>query len=479
MFSNLLQAFVFQATRRPDARAVVVYQNNRNTTFTWQGLAAMTVEIAGQLDSQRIGFASDNSLADVILPLACMAARTIEVPFDHRLGESVSYLWQQIDGRWLSPSERERLVERAARTRPSEDQLDWLQQASRKIDVSAPALVLWTSGTTSSPKGVVLSHRNLCGNAQAKLKAVPQSNDDVRLTALPLCHAYARTCDLGTWLLSGCTLAVGFGFEAWRTLAPTVRPTLANTVPSMATRLLAADPDELGLGRLRLLGCGGAAMSEADFIKWRDRGVTVIQGYGLTETSPVICSATPGNATAGLVGHFVDGWESEIREGRLFVRGPHVMLGYWNDEAASCQKIDADGWLDTADNVELDEASGQLRILGRTDDVILLSDGRKVHPQSIERDITCIAGIRQAMVVSAGRRIVVWVDADQSCELETLRKKISLQLAPRPTWEQPAEISLFPSPLSQESDELTPKGEIRRDRILANRPYLSQSRPQV
>ncbi len=272
----------------------------------------------------------------------------------------------------------------------------------------SPSLILWTSGTTSTPKGVTLSHRNLFGNAQAKLNAVPQSIDDVRLTALPLCHAYARTCDFGTWLLSGCTLAVGRGFDAWESLGGIVRPTLANTVPSVAQRLLDADADTLGLGRLRLLGCGGAAMNDTDFAAWRQRGVTVIQGYGLTETSPVICSATPHNATAGLVGEFVDGWESEIRDGRLFVRGPHLMLGYWNDEAANLPSE----WIRTDGSTpaiwsQVDAATGQLRILGRSDDVIVLSDGHKVHPQSIERDIQSVAGIRHAMIVTAGRHVDV------------------------------------------------------------------------
>ena len=99
----------------------------------------------------------------------------------------------------------------------------------------------------------------------------------------------------------------------------------------------------------------------------------MIQGYGLTETSPVICSAGPGNAAPGLVGGFVEGWEHQIRDGRLWVRGPHLMLGYWGDPLATKARLDSDGWFDTGDLVELDAAFGQLRILGRADDVIVFA----------------------------------------------------------------------------------------------------------
>jgi long-chain acyl-CoA synthetase len=300
--------------------------------------------------------------------------------------------------------------------------------------------------------------------------------DDVRLTALPLCHAYARTCDFGTWLLSGCTLAVGLGFEAWEKLGPVTEPTLANTVPSIARRMFSAAADEIGLGRLRLLGCGGAAMSAAEFRGWRDRGVTVIQGYGLTETSPVICSATPDNATAGLVGDFVGGWEHEIRDGRLFVRGPHVMLGYWNDEPATRDRIDECGWLDTGDLVEIDAATGQLRILGRADDVIVLSDGHKVHPQVIERELEGIPGIRHALIIGDDRHLQAWLDADETFQPGVIEQVVSQALADRPAWERPLSIRCFQPPLSAARGELTQKGAIKRQQILETRAQLFAAR---
>ncbi len=476
MVASLLTAFVHQAKQRPHAIALIIWHDGQPVSYTWSRLAAMVAGTVARLEADRVGFASDNSLADVILPLACMARGAVEVPIDCRMGDAVNDLWNQVGGQWLTERDRSQLITKALAADDSTAAIDQLEKRSERVDTDQPALILWTSGTTSLPKGVMLSQRNLLANARAKLAAVPQRVDDLRLTILPLCHAYARTCDFGTWLLSGCTLAVGLGFQSWQRLAPLTEPTLANTVPSIARRMFSADAGELGLGRLRLLGCGGAAMSDAEFCGWRDRGVTVIQGYGLTETSPVICSATPDNATAGLVGGFVEGWEHKIREGRLFVRGPQVMLGYWNDEAATRERIDEQGWLDTGDLVEIDSATAQLRIFGRADDVIVLSDGHKVYPQAIERELEGIPGVRHALVMGNDRSLDAWLDADEMLQPAKIQLLVAKALSHRPAWERPTSVHYFESPLSAARGELSQKGAIKRKRILETRAQLLAAR---
>jgi long-chain acyl-CoA synthetase len=332
------------------------------------------------------------------------------------------------------------------------------------------SLILWTSGTTREPKGVMLSRRSLALNAAAKLEAVPQRRDDVRLTVLPLAHAYARTCDFGTWLLSGSRLAVTLGFEGWNRLARHVRPTLVNTVPRMAQRLQSVEAADSGLERLRLLGCGGAPLSSAAFECWRSRGVTVIQGYGLTEAGPVICSATPDSATAGLVGRPVAGWETEIRDGRLFVRGPHTMLGYWNDPHATRAKMHRDGWLDTGDLVEVDSATGQFRILGRADDVIVLDTGRKVHPGEIEQALATVPGVARALVTSGEGGVEAWLDLETGVEIEDrMVRALQTALEPFSSWQQPTRYQAFDPPLSLARGELTVKGTLRRELVLHQR----------
>jgi long-chain acyl-CoA synthetase len=316
------------------------------------------------------------------------------------------------------------------------------------------------------PQGVTLSGRNLAGNAAAKLRAVPQSPQDVRLCALPISHAYARTCDLGTWLLSGCTLVPTLGYSGLRRLSPVVVPTLINAVPGLAYRLLEDLPRVAGLDRLRLLGCGGAPISESAFGRWKDRGVTVIQGYGLTEASPVICSATPENASPGLVGQLVDGWESDIRDGQLFVRGPHTMLGYWNNDRATSQKIDREGWLATGDLVEQDELAGQFRILGRADEVIVLDSANKIFPSTIEREVEAVAGVRHALLVYHDR-LQLWFDADEEAE-QVIKQAIGELLREHADCHD-CSLHRFPLPLREASGELTAKGTIRRARIIETR----------
>ena len=465
-FPCLLDYFCHQVSTRADSLALMGLHENRLLRFSWNELAAHVLGRAGELESlfesqpqlpRHAGYLSGNSVQDVITSLACPLAGAIEVPFDANIGNEAARIFRdQVDGHWLDHHQPFSKVDHPLPI----DLVQLIAAKTQAIDIDSPALILWTSGTMSAPKGVVLSHRNLCLNAAAKLAAVPQVPSDVRLTSLPICHAYARTSDLGTWLQSGCALAIGRGYDAWKTIASKVQPTLANTVPSLSERLLASDRDAVGTSRLRLLGCGGAAMDAAAFDAWKNRGVTVIQGYGLTEASPVICSATPDSATAGLVGNFVDGWEAEIRDQRLFVRGPHLMQGYWNDPNETARRIQA-GWLDTGDLVQIDPATGQVRILGRADDVIVLSNGYKVHPASIETRLQRLPSIRHAVIVGADRSIELWLDADETPGLITAVKN---QLANLSTWQQPTAIRFFDTPLT--GTELTAKGSIRRAEVM-------------
>lgn len=408
--------------------------------------------------ARRIGYSSNNSLAEVITAIASMLLGAVEVPFDSRVDDAQRTFDTNYGGLWVEPSFFD---QRGGSDLAFGSRLDF----NSKSLIDHPALILQTSGTTAQPKGVVHTHRGLLLNAAAKLSAVPQTTEDVRLCSLPLAHAYARTCDFGTWLLSGSTLAIGHGYSAWKTLAPLAKPTLANTVPSLADRLLVSDSKQVGTGELKLLGCGGAAMLETDFMKWADRGVAVIQGYGLTETGPVICSSTPESAVPGFVGGFVEGWEYQIRNGVLHVRGPSLMQGYFGDTAATRQSVDADGWFNTGDLVEFDKSIGQLRVLGRSDDVIVLDNGRKVNPRSVEEKIEQLGLIRHAVVVGAGRRIAAWVELSTQHHDTDVSAQIKRVLKGMPQWYQPAEINLFDEPLSESTGCLTSKGSIRRNAV--------------
>ncbi|MCS7471010.1 acyl--CoA ligase [Stieleria sp. ICT_E10.1] len=424
-----------------------------------------------------------NTPADVVIALACQAAGIIEIPVDVDGGaDYLASCRRKIDGEWLDDPAKQELVRRgyeSVHRAPGPSVVAELPQVSPTED----ALVLWTSGTSGDPKGVVLSHASQLLNAAAKLRSVPQAKTDLRLTVLSIAHGYARTCDLGTWLLSGCTLAIARGFEGWQCVCQRRAPTLCNLVPSLAGRVLESGTVPPSL---RLVGCGGAAMTEDQFWRWGERGVTVIQGYGLTEAGPVIASQTPDDSIPGHAGRFVDGWEHRLdeepvgergpneakpAEGRLFVRGPHLMRGYWQDPEATARRIDAAGWLDTGDRVRICPSTRQLQILGRCDDRIVLSNGHKIDPLGLEQRLVAIKGVRTA-VVSAGaerRSVEFWVETTESTlpmpEIDAIVRTL-------PRWEQPKRIRRLEFPENLRQQLLNRKGAIRRSEMLR---YLERS----
>ncbi len=425
-------------------------------TSSWRQLVGdvagllSAIDKSGFLPGDCLAHSFGNTRAGVLVALASLIAGTIEVPS------------QDADiGRYFDPD----AIDLAAPL----DYSHFSRFANREQPFAPdhPALVLFTSGSTGEPRGVTLSRQNLFSNARAKLLAAPQFTSDVRITVLPICHAYARTCDLMTWLLSGCTLAITQGWDGWQQLAPTVRPTLVNTVPSFASRLI----DQSGshdLGGIRMLGCGGAALSTASFAWFHEQSITVIQGYGLTEASPVVCSATPLNSRPSFVGCPVDGCQTRVHgDGQLEVRGIGVMLGYWNDVAATNASI-RDGWLQTGDCVEIDPLDGQFRILGRTDDRITMSNGRKFFPGPIEQRIVALPGILHAMLTARDRHIELLIDVDaRLCNLDTSLAEIEKAIRDVPAWQRPRSIRVSPRPFADIPNAITAKGNLRRQAIIA------------
>ncbi|MCC6509263.1 MAG: long-chain fatty acid--CoA ligase, partial [Pirellulaceae bacterium] len=222
-----------------------------------------------------------------------------------------------------------------------------------------PAQILYTSGTMSQPKGVVLTYGNLTSNARAKLDAAPQMASDIRLNILPFAHAYARTCELSTWIISGSQLCIVNDWNELLHWAPVIRPTLINLVPHLAHKLAGLLANDATSGahilgdRLRLLQVGGAALPLDVWNRLAKVGWAPLQGYGLTETSPVICSNRAGSQRPDSVGYPVPGVDLRIDEqGILWTRGPQVMQGYWQEPRLTADKI-VDGWFRTDDLAEM------------------------------------------------------------------------------------------------------------------------------
>jgi long-chain acyl-CoA synthetase len=438
----------------------------RSAWVTWRELAGWASKLADRMEPIRTAnlplvHRVENTFEDVLVALACQLLGIVEVPIDSAGGEAyVRACRDGVGGDWLDQETKRKLVEDAFERRDEPTATAVSRQPPESVDDDA--LILFTSGTLGDPKGVVLSHRSLLLNAQAKLNALPQSQSDCRLTVLSIAHGYARTCDLGTWVLSGCSLAITCGFEGWVEHSEKVSPTHCNMVPSLAERVSAENTVPQ---TLQFLGCGGAAMLPDRFEHWVDRGVTVIQGYGLTEAGPVISSQTPQDSMIGHAGRFVDGWQHRVEQGRLFVRGRHLMTGYWRDRESTARRIDADGWLDTGDLVRICESTGQLEILGRSDDRIILSNGHAVDPLVIEKRIMSISGIRTAVVSqhSDRRTVELWIETDSSPFRQVELDKVLQTL---PSWARPRTITPFRVPEMERETVFNRKGAIRRTKML-------------
>jgi long-chain acyl-CoA synthetase len=397
---------------------------------------------------------------------------------------------------------------------------EWLPAATstpvwRDGDPEALASIVYTSGTTGRPKGVMLSHRNITSVAQASLETMDCYREDVFLSFLPLSHTLERTAgyylplatgscvvfsrsvqQLGEDLLQArptVMIAVPRIFERFYSRiqqqlekAPAVRRRLfrwtleigwrrfqvqqgrADWSPALLLwpllqRLVAAKVLGRMGGRLRIAVSGGAALPMPVARLFLGLGLPVLQGYGLTETSPVISVNTLANNDPASVGPPLPGIDLRIAEdGELLVRGPGVMLGYWNNPEATRQVLGDDGWLRTGDKVEIRE--GRIYITGRLKDILVLSNGENVPPVDMEVAITLDDLFDQAMVVGEGRAFLSAV--------LVLNPEEWVQLAGR--------LGLDPqAPSSLEHPEVVAAAQSRVDRQLRGFPGYAKIRRLV
>jgi long-chain acyl-CoA synthetase len=258
------------------------------------------------------------------------------------------------------------------------------------------AVLVYTSGTTGRPKGAELTHANLAGNARVTARLFGLQAGDAVLAALPLAHAFGQTCTLNATLLAGATAVLVPRFDAAevRSLLPGL--TVLVGVPSMYAALIA---EPLDPGALRICISGGAPLAPELLDACEAAlGVRVLEGYGLTETSPVASFNRPdGLRRPGSIGTPVDGVEMKLVDGEIAIRGHNVMKGYWGDPEATRAAIDADGWFFTGDLGRVDE-DGRFYIVDRKKDLII-RDGRNVYPREIEDVLQGHPDVREAAVI--------------------------------------------------------------------------------
>ena len=270
------------------------------------------------------------------------------------------------------------------------------------------ATIIYTSGTTGLPKGVMLSHGNLLSNVEGSLAASALGLEDVHVAWLPLSHVYARTCDHYQSILAGETLCMAESLATLLVDIEQARPTWMTAVPRFYEKVWSAvehlPPDVRAQAlkrtfgpRLRQLSSGGAPLPKSIAEGYQAAGIPLLEGYGLTESSPVISFNSLVASKLGTVGRAIPGVEIRIADdGEILTRGPHVMMGYWNDPEGTRAAI-VDGWLLTGDVGRLDD-EGFLTITDRKKDLIVTSVGKNVVPAELERLLGSDPCIDQAVV---------------------------------------------------------------------------------
>jgi long-chain acyl-CoA synthetase len=434
------------------------------------------------------------------------------------------------------------LVERGSAIRAREPQA--FAESARSVRPDDVATIIYTSGTTGEPKGAMLTHRNIAFDVAACLQMVDLGPGDLCLSFLPLCHVFERMAGLYAHLACGASIAYAESMDTVAANAAEVRPTVLCGVPRfyekvyarvmdnarkerplkraifhwglaaglrrarahfarrslppfaalaavIGDRLVGARIRERIGGRVRLCISGGAPLPPKVLEFFFAIGVRVLEGYGLTETSPVITLNPPGREKSGSVGPPIPGVEVRIDgDGEILTRGPHVMLGYYRNEAATQEALQ-DGWFHTGDIGHLD-ADGYLVITDRLKDLLVTAGGKKVAPQPLEARLKTSKWVSEAVLLGDQRPYVVALLVPNFANLEaearergwphksvdelianpaahalyqSLIDQINSELA---RFEQIKKFALLDHELTQEAGELTPTLKVKR-RVVTER----------
>lgn len=401
------------------------------------------------------------------------------------------------------------------------------------------ATVIYTSGTTGRPKGVMLNHHNILTNAYSGLQVVPVSADDVLLSFLPLSHTFERTVGYYLPIMCGATIAYARSIAQLQEDLLTVRPTILISVPriyeriyaGLRTKLAEGSPfarklfafavevgysrfehrqgrapwrpafllwpvlqklvaaklmNKLG-GRLRHAMSGGAALSAEISRVFIGLGLPILQGYGMTESSPTVCVNRHDDNVPSSVGLPLPGVEVKLGEGNaLLIRGPNVMMGYWNNPEATRAILSDDGWLNSGDVAAIDEY-GHVTITGRLKDIIVLSTGEKVPPGDMEAAIARDLVFDQVMVIGESRpylcalvvlNAVHWkkyadeqgldVQAGDETAQQALLAKITHETREFPGYARIRKVAVISESWTVDNEMLTPTLKLRRAKILTH-----------
>jgi long-chain acyl-CoA synthetase len=539
-YANLAQVLPLQAARLGGRPALRNRRHGLYHDLSWQDYhehvqaAACALVDVGISPGERVGLVGENSIDWLIADLAILAAGAVNVsPHAPLTARQIHYQLHHAEVVWAIASSRQQLdkllsmrgelpalrgivvFDAQAATegvlpweafcQHGREQLGRLRaELDRRMAILGPddlATVMYTSGTTGNPKGVMLTHGNLLSNSLACLEMQPPKPDEVILSWLPFTHIYARTIDHYTNLCGGVTVALADAPDTVVDNLDQVHPMRMACVPRFYEKVLAAvaSPDQAETNRrlrrifgrrIESMSSGGAPLPRPIADAYTAAGLLLLQGYGLTESSPVISFNVNGHNKPGTVGRAIPGVEVKIApDGEILTRGPHVMKGYWKNPEATADTI-RDGWLYTGDLGSLD-ADGYLSITGRKKELLVLSNGKKVVPSHIEGLLVGEPCIDQAVVLGEGRNFLTallvpnWANvkdalasegttvsgdaatlAAHPAVVDLLTRRCKATLIDLSPMEQVKKFVILTRPFSVENDELTVSLKLRRNVVL-------------
>jgi len=573
--------FARRVARSPDNEAYRSFDRATQTwvSYTWRDMARQVARWQRALEREklapgdRVALQLRNCPEWVIFDQAAMSLGLVTVPLytddrpdsvDYILGDAaVKLLLVQDQGRWkrlapLLPDDENANLQRvllldesseAGKFARNDERVrlvaDWLPRdggrlTERRADPHALASIVYTSGTTGRPKGVMLSHHNMLSVAHASLTIVDVFQEDVFLSFLPLSHTLERTGGYYLPMMSGSAVAYSRSVAQLGEDLQQVQPTAMIAVPRIFERVYGRIEDQMQKkpavarwlfqtavdvgwrrflhqqgrggwrlsfllwplldrlvahkikarlgGRLRIAVSGGAPLSPDIARVFIGLGVPIIQGYGLTETSPVVSANPLEDNDPASVGVPLRGIKVKVgADDELLVKSPGNMLGYWNNHSATKQVIDADGWLHTGDQARLE--NGHIYITGRLKDILVLSNGEKIPPADMEMAIALDPLFEQVMVVGEGKPYLtallvlaadhwpafaseIGVSPDDPANLKAdkvlsaVQARIKRALRDFPGYAKIRRISLTLDPWTIERGLMTPTLKIKRPKVL-------------
>ena len=410
-----------------------------------------------------------------------------------------------------------------------------INKYSNAVEPEDIATLIYTSGTTGNPKGAMLTHHNIVSNVKAATQHIYWDDTDRSLSFLPLCHSFERTGGYYAIISCGAEIYYAESVDTVSKNMPEVKPTVMISVPRLfekiynliiksvddgsdtkkaifnwavevgrkysdgqrglvalqkmiADKLVFDKLKERTGGHVRLFVSGGAALPPDIDMFFRCAGLTILQGYGLTETSPVMAANKPGNEVVGVVGQIIPGvtvgiqdlntgeivaqisgedYPSDLtsKEGEILNRGPNTMKGYWKNEEATKEMIDEDGWLHTGDVGRF--VNGNLQITDRIKHMIVNAGGKNIYPGPIEDMFKTSKWIDQLVVIGEAQNFMAALIVPDFEAIQKYAKENGIEENdPAKLIKDDAIVSLYKKEMRAFSKQLASHEKIRDFRLL-------------